>query len=376
MSVQVSYKKQTVFFIILLILTLVLVEGLVRNLNVVSTSCSFTENELFSDYDYFTKKDMCFEYITLEYDFTTPIRLLEPNQHGDYININSDGFRGNEFNFTSNNYKIIILGGSTIFGHVSSSDDTTIPGFLKQKFSDDEINVEIINAGIPSGYSRSELYYLENYILKYSPDLIILYDGANDGVEPIRDISYKEFNENEFFVNAGLEKNPKSKKSTYSTLLTKFEYKTGLGLAQFISKSLEKPKMIVNYDKLSDFSSKTMRLENNWEQICSIALENNFKSINIIQPVIGTSDRILSETEKNITVQVNSEFLNTINLNKSKIQHCESILDLRNSFEGMDEVTIYFDSTHMTDFGNKIIANKIYEKIIPIILENIQFSKN
>ena len=163
MSVQVSYKKQTVFFIILLILTLVLVEGLVRNLNVVSTSCSFTENELFSDYDYFTKKDMCFEYITLEYDFTTPIRLLEPNQHGDYININSDGFRGNEFNFTSNNYKIIILGGSTIFGHVSSSDDTTIPGFLKQKFSDDEINVEIINAGIPSGYSRSELYYLENY---------------------------------------------------------------------------------------------------------------------------------------------------------------------------------------------------------------------
>lgn len=126
-----------------------------------------------------------------------------------------------------------------------------------------------------------------------------------------------------------------------------------------------------HYDKLSDFSSKTMRLENNWEQICSIALENNFKSINIIQPVIGTSDRILSETEKNITVQVNSEFLNNINLNKSKIQHCKTVLDLRNTFEGMDDVTIYFDATHMTDFGNKIIANKIYEKIIPIILKDL-----
>jgi lysophospholipase L1-like esterase len=372
MSVQVSYKKQTIFFIILIILTLVLVEGLVRNLNAVSTPCSFIENELFSDYDYFAKKDMCFEYITIEYDFTTPLRLLEPNQHGNYININSDGFRGKEFNFKSDNYKIFILGGSTIFGHVSSSDDTTIPGFLEQKFRDDGINVDVINAGIPSGYSRTELYYLENHLLKYSPDLIILYDGANDGTQAVRNISYKEFNENEFFVNEGLEKPPKSKKTTLSTFLTKIEYQTGLGLAQFISKSLEKSKMINNhYDKLSDFSSKTMRLENNWEQICSIALENNFKSINIIQPVIGTSDRILSETEKNITVQVNSEFLNNINLNKSKIQHCKTVLDLRNTFEGMDDVTIYFDATHMTDFGNKIIANKIYEKIIPIILKDL-----
>ena len=51
-------------------------------------------------------------------------------------------------------------------------------------------------------------------------------------------------------------------------------------------------------------------------------------------------------------------------MNKSKIQHCETVLDLRNSFEEMYEVTIYFDVTHMTDF-----RNKIYEKIILIILE-------
>lgn len=370
MSVQVSYKKQTVFFLILIILTLVLVEGLVRNLNAVSTPCYFIENELFSDYDYFTKKDMCFEYITIEYDFTSPIRLLEPNQNGDYININSDGFRGKEFDFKTNNYKIFLLGGSTIFGHVSSSDETTIPGFLQQKFNDDGINVDVINAGIPSGYSRTELYYLENHILKYSPDLIILYDGANDGTQPIRNISYDEFNENEFFVNEGLEKSPKSKKTTLSTLLTKYEYHTGLGLAQFISKSIEKPTMInTNYDKVTDFSLKSIRLANNWEKICSVALENNFKSINIIQPVIGTSDRILSNSEKNITAQVNSEFLKTISLNKSQIQHCQTVLDLTNSFEGMDDVTIYFDATHMTDFGNEIVANKIYEQIYPIVLE-------
>ena len=46
--------------------------------------------------------------------------------------------------------------------------------------------------------------------------------------------------------------------------------------------------------------------------------------------------------------------MNNINLNKSKIQHCETVLDLRNSFEEMYEVTIYFNVTHMTDFRNKM----------------------
>jgi len=37
----------------------------------------------------------------------------------------------------------------------------------------------------------------------------------------------------------------------------------------------------------------------------------------------------------------------------------------------MDDVVIYFDVGHMTDFGNGIIAEKIYEKILPIILDDI-----
>ena len=32
--------------------------------------------------------------------------------------------------------------------------------------------------------------------------------------------------------------------------------------------------------------------------------------------------------------------------------------------------TTYYDNVHMNDFGNKIIAEKIYKKILPIILEN------
>jgi len=37
----------------------------------------------------------------------------------------------------------------------------------------------------------------------------------------------------------------------------------------------------------------------------------------------------------------------------------------------MDKIPIYFDRGHMTDFGNQIIANNIYEKILPTVLEDL-----
>ena len=45
--------------------------------------------------------------------------------------------------------------------------------------------------------------------------------------------------------------------------------------------------------------------------------------------------------------------------------------DLRNTFDNMN-TPIYHDGGHMSDFGNKIIAEKIYEKILPIVIEDIQ----
>jgi hypothetical protein len=43
---------------------------------------------------------------------------------------------------------------------------------------------------------------------------------------------------------------------------------------------------------------------------------------------------------------------------------------LRNVFDSFSE-TIFYDSGHVGDFGNEIIAEKIYEKIIPIVIKDI-----
>ena len=127
MSVQVSYKKQFILFFILICMTLLITEGIVRTLDIKEVHCAFIETDFFKNYNMFEKQDMCEKYNSLKYDYTQQIRLLEPNQHNKYFNINSDGFRGPELNFQDEDYIIFVLGGSTTFGFITSSDEFTIP---------------------------------------------------------------------------------------------------------------------------------------------------------------------------------------------------------------------------------------------------------
>ena len=80
---------------------------------------------------------------------------LIPNQQSNSVTINSLGFRGDEFSpeKPDNVYRIFMLGGSTMFGHGATSDQTTIPGYTQEFFQnhDVEFKIEIINGGIVLG---------------------------------------------------------------------------------------------------------------------------------------------------------------------------------------------------------------------------------
>jgi len=382
MSVQVSYKKQTIFFIVLIFMTLLIVEGVIRAIDP-QTNCAFIEHEIFNKYNYFEKKQLCYEYTTIDSDFTSPIRLLVPNQSGEYLNVNSEGFRGGEFNFQDDDYRIFVLGGSTLFGFITNGDEFTIPGILEKKFKDDNIDVKIINAGIPGAYSRAELFYLENHIIEFSPNMIIMYDGVNDGNHELYDFTDKEFENNNFFENNNL-KYSESGRTGLLSFFAKMDYQTGMGVVQFFkslintsnTNPIDEPlkNLVETKDLENKLFLKSQRLEKNWDKICSIGKEHGFKTINIIQPGLATSDRILSNSEKIIlqNPSLATEFLKTLDLNNLNPINCEHIFDLRNSFEGIDKKSIFFDSTHMDNFGNEIVAEKIYEKILPVVLEDIK----
>jgi len=178
MSVQVSYKKQILFGIVLLIVILAVLEGIVNIWwNEVINKCAYEENEFFKHLDEEVIRQLCVESYDLQY---TDTRIFAT--HG-LITINSHGFRGPEIaqEKPDNTYRIFVTGASTVFGS-RVLDDETIPAYLQKKFDDDklEFKVEVINAGIHAITSTQEAKLIKERLIDYEPDLIIAYDGWTD----------------------------------------------------------------------------------------------------------------------------------------------------------------------------------------------------
>ena len=373
MSMQVSYKKQILLYFIFFLFALGITEIFLKitGLTDFQLQCKFVEHELFKDKTFFEKRVMCDEYSTIGYDRNDVIQLLK-EKHGKYLNINSDGFRGDEIDWNESKYRIFFLGGSTAFGIISSSDELTIPAILEKKLNENGINANVINAGIPNSNSRDERYYIEKYIIKYSPNMIILYDGWNDSV-PLRDnFSYDEFKKQPYYVNQMVPDEPITKTGIL-TFFAKIDYKTGIGISKYLSTLLNPQDADlgsnINQEHLENFEDF---LQNNWSEICKMSKEYDFKVINILQPILGSGNRTISEYEKYSKIEFYNPYLWQFELNEEKYHPCENVFDLRDSFNDFDGVTIYFDNGHTSDFGNDVIAEKIYDKIFPIISKNIE----
>ncbi len=100
------------------------------------------------------------------------------------LNFNSHGFYGEDFSKKKiqDEFRIIMVGDSIMIGGESSSDQTTIPGILQKMINHNnpELKIEVINAGISGSTSEVELEIIKNKLIKYEPNLIIVYDGWND----------------------------------------------------------------------------------------------------------------------------------------------------------------------------------------------------
>jgi lysophospholipase L1-like esterase len=107
------------------------------------------------------------------------------------LHINSLGFRGEEIEKekSPNTYRIFILGGSTVYNEYTPYEENAARVLEKQlqmRYPDKKI--EVINAGVR--YYNSE-HSIIQYLFKikdYNPDLIIVWQGANDMAASCTDI--------------------------------------------------------------------------------------------------------------------------------------------------------------------------------------------
>ena len=87
MSVQVSYKKQTLMTFIGLLILFAAIEIVANVWWIAQINCEFEDSEIFQDMSDSEKKDMCFDL----YKIQTSGKQLIPNQNSGSLNINNWG---------------------------------------------------------------------------------------------------------------------------------------------------------------------------------------------------------------------------------------------------------------------------------------------
>ncbi len=391
MSVQVSYKKQFLVYFIFIIIVLSAVEISARayEYSPISTQCKFTDSPIFDKTDYFLMKQMCIDHNYIKYSTfpNSSVTSFEPNTT-DTININSFGFRGPEFDQEKpdNTYRIFIVGGSSTFG-TGVTDENTITGIMQELFeySNPEWNIEVINAGIPGAESFRETWLIRNILFELEPDFIINFGGFNEArmvTEVFERESYRNYMDYDEINNLIESKNIESKNIESKNIESK-NIESKFNLFKFKNYSFYRTPFVIYDIFIHDLKEKEFKnihgldddkiiqeYYENWKNICHSSAKKNIHTMIILQSGPGLTNRDIFEGEIKVGEDVQQIYplLNTA-LNKLT-KDCSITENYRSIFDDIYH-PMYIDDIHMGRQGNEIVANKIYEKILPIVLEDL-----
>jgi hypothetical protein len=313
MSVQVSYKKQTLLGIIGITILLLVIEVIANVWWVTQINCEFEENEIFQNINEEKKRQLCLDF----YEIKTSNDEIIPNQSTDSITINTLGFRGGEFSEIkpSDTYRIFMVGGSTMFGSGATSDDTTISGYLQQLLNEKDFgfDIEIINSGIQGADSNTELRFIEQKLITFSPDLIIIYDGWND------------------------------------------------------LRANHTPKVVKeNWEKICEFGKA-----NDFDVIITLQPIAGFGN-----KVLTNQELKYAQTgedyNSNLLIESSSTYKDYAK-NLTEIKTCTKTFDIRDVFD-TETGPIYWDQGHVSDRGNSIVAKSLFNIVFSIVSENHGFN--
>jgi lysophospholipase L1-like esterase len=323
-----------------------------------------------------------------------------PNQHNGLFNVNSLGFRGREIHRQKAReaYRVILLGGSAVFGTWASSDEGTLPSLLEQQLNRairGTKRFEVINAGVIGYVSAQEFVYLATELLDLGPDLVIVYDGYNDflthlyltdacrhsvGRRAFR-ASYMFFHEIEAQLIASAQARDTGVASRLKALLGSLVGKTALGrlwlgqpgtsqVAAPPSTGSGSPQSVADEFGPTCANPILETYAQSLSRIARLASLRPGRLLMAVQPVIEWK-KPLSEAEGSIvpwypwlqraTQRIYPQLLAVA----ERVAKEEGVpfLDLRPAFENQPE-TLFADPVHLTDWGNAVVAQVLSDYLL------------
>ena len=122
----------------------------------------------------------------------------------------------------------------------------------------------------------------------------------------------------------------------------------------------------------ANLDKKVTLWKERWNEICLLTQKNDIKTLITIQPMLGTGDRIVTESEKSTSGLLQGDFTQLSSSMQKyvdvlpELTNCTKTADLTHVFDGHNE-PIFVDLGHVEDHGNMIISEKIYELVLPMI---------
>jgi len=320
------------------------------------------------------------------YRFPKPYVMFtgEPNAVQGLTTLNELGFRGElPPKDKGNEIRIIMLGGSTVFGGTPLS--KSIAGQLELFFHRDGYNnVKVYNWGVVSSVSGQELTLLLHTVSEYDPDLVIVYDGGNDATQPYNYDPRPGYPYNFLVYEAGFKRitggSPASQH--FASLLLKS--KTLALLSRLSHSRLLEEKAIGMSPLRQSVGYKTASWEeqiaptylSNIEKMCGLANGFDFRLavflqplVHFKQPLVGKEDRLLGNSEfQEYIKRVYEQMRIGINDQALKYKGDNRYLFVDMSYAFLDyNREVYTDYIHIQDEDKEFIAAQMYKHLKPIV---------
>ncbi len=278
--------------------------------------------------------------------------------HTQYFNIDSEGIRYTKKEPTpkADSKKVWLFGGSTMWGH-QVSDWHTIPSYLQSRLGQ---NYDVYNFGETSYVSTQELNFLLYQIaLENIPDIVIFYDGVNDGYGGTYSPAIPRH-----LQTLG-------RMSSTNLIIDLYSRSHYFSLTRYLN---EKHQTLLWNEKIESKVNENVKkvvpfYEAHIKQAKALSKEYGFKVFFFWQPnsssltkkylhsyetkVIDNTSEMLMKSQQQVYLHAKQKFSN---------REAENIYFLGDIFNESNEL-IYMDWCHLSPMGNDTIANEIYKHI-------------